>query len=175
MPSDLQGWVSHPICLFWSSLQHWQRFVQFAQVWTSLEWAHLPAMVLCGRTCQRSQSWGLLREDFILAHRNQQQHFFGGGRRGQSHLAVQQDALKAHYMGPDPMPRLSVKFWNGAMVDTEALHDSSGQASLSQMTLRRELSFRVKEGKSAWILQKQTHPILPRMMTENCKIRSWEI
>lgn len=49
--------------------------------------------------------------------------------------------LKANYMGPDPMSRLSERFWNGAVADTETLGDDPfDQASLSQMTLRRELS-----------------------------------
>lgn len=51
---------------------------------------------------------------------------------------------KANYMGPDPMSRLSERFWNGALADTETLGDDPSdqvsQMSDDQMTLRKELS-----------------------------------
>ena len=82
--------------------------------WTTLSLAHLPVTVLPCGACQRSWSLRFATQEFILVHNTWQQHFIGGARRGQLHPTLQQEALKANYVGPDPVFKLwsfEVELW----------------------------------------------------------------
>lgn len=76
-----------------------------------------------------------------LGPQNLTMAFYGWCWKGTASSCTAARHLKANYMGLDLVSRLSERFLNGAVADTETPDDDpSDQASLSQMTLRKELS-----------------------------------
>lgn len=156
IPSDLETWVSHPACLFWSDRLCWQSFAQFAQLLTTLASARLLGVGAGLWGLSESWSWGLLCQGFVLAQ-NLSMAFYGWCWKGtaSSHTAARH--LKANYMGPDPMSRLSEIFLNGAVAWKHLV-----MIPLTKPTWARWLLWKnyLKGKKSVWSLQKQT-PLFP--------------
>lgn len=150
IPSDLETWVSHPACLFWSDLLCWQRFAQFAQLWTTLASAHLLGVGAGLWGLSESWSWGLLCQGLVLAQ-NLSVVFYRWCWKGtaSSHTAARH--LKVNYMGPDPMSRLSERFLNGAVAWKHLVMIPLTKPTWARWLLRKNY---LKGKKSVWSLQK---------------------
>lgn len=157
IPSYLETWVSHPDCLFWSYLLCWQRFAQFAQVWTISASAHLLCVgaVLWGLS--EGWSWGLLCQGFILAHKSWQWHFTGGGGRGQLHPTLLQGIKKqivwVQILCPDCLRDFEMELLQILKHLVMIPLTKSARWVMTRWLLGKNY---LKEKKSVWSLQKQT-------------------